>query len=29
VSAPRNFDDYDVKIQDADLPAGVTLLNVQ
>ena len=26
VSVPRNFDDYDVAIQDADLPAGVTLL---
>lgn len=26
VSVPRSFDDYDVAIQDADLPAGVTLL---
>lgn len=26
VLVPRNFDDYDVAIQDADLPAGVTLL---
>jgi CRISPR-associated protein Csd2 len=26
VSAPRSFDDYDVAVQDANLPAGVTLL---
>lgn len=26
VSVPRSFDDYDVAIQDANLPAGVTLL---
>ena len=26
VSVPRSFGDYDVAIQDADLPAGVTLL---
>jgi CRISPR-associated protein Csd2 len=27
VDVPRSFDDYDVIIQDVDLPAGVTLLN--
>ena len=27
VSAPRSFDDYEVTINDADLPAGVTLVN--
>ena len=26
VSVPRNFADYDVAIQEADLPAGVELL---
>ncbi|HUX62750.1 type I-C CRISPR-associated protein Cas7/Csd2 [Sulfuricella sp.] len=26
VSAPRSFDDYDVAVEDANLPAGVTLL---
>lgn len=29
VDVPRSFGDYDVAIQDADLPAGVTLLNKQ
>jgi CRISPR-associated protein Csd2 len=29
ISAPRGFHDYDVTIQDTDLPAGVTLLNVR
>ncbi|QAU35119.1 type I-C CRISPR-associated protein Cas7/Csd2 [Janthinobacterium sp. 17J80-10] len=27
VDVPRSFADYDVMVQDADLPAGVTLLN--
>lgn len=28
VTAPRGFDDYEVTVQDSDLPAGVTFLNM-
>lgn len=28
IAAPRSFDDYDVTVQDANLPTGVTLLKI-